>query len=167
MTTPLFNQSQFWARADAGGEGGVIFDSSIALIQGLFPPTVRYHLILGCHSINVVQTANTISLANNTNVTSPFNGYQYVPIESVEPNEDVSLEGFTSCNVRMFRGTSLARCTELRYVDPDDPHDRVLQFFRIPGEGQRERCLPDFAAAISGRSFCHARQHGGFAIALK
>ena len=41
FTIPLFNQSQFWARADAGGEGGVIFDSSIALTQGLFPPTVR------------------------------------------------------------------------------------------------------------------------------
>lgn len=28
------------ARADAGGEGGVIFDSAIAVTQGLFPPNV-------------------------------------------------------------------------------------------------------------------------------
>ncbi|KAI0768868.1 phosphoglycerate mutase-like protein [Irpex lacteus] len=80
-SSPLFNQSQFWARADAGGEGGVIFDSAIAVTQGLFPPNPR----------------NSITLANGTNVTSPFSGYQYVPIESVEPNEDVSLEGYTSC----------------------------------------------------------------------
>ena len=43
-TEPLFNQSQFQVRADAGGEGGVIFDSSVALVQGLFPPTVRRDL---------------------------------------------------------------------------------------------------------------------------
>ncbi|KAI0088497.1 phosphoglycerate mutase-like protein [Irpex rosettiformis] len=80
-TSPLFNQSQVAVRADAGGEGGVIFDSAIAVTQGLFPPNA----------------ANKIKLANGTTVTSPFDGYQYVPIESVEPNEDVSLEGFTSC----------------------------------------------------------------------
>lgn len=37
---PLFNMSQVIVRADAGGEGGVIFDSSIALLQGLFPKSV-------------------------------------------------------------------------------------------------------------------------------
>ncbi|PIL35202.1 hypothetical protein GSI_02992 [Ganoderma sinense ZZ0214-1] len=81
-TSALFQQSQVAVRADAGGEGGVIFDSAVALTQGLWPPTFR---------------ASTV-LANGTNVTSPLSGYQYIPIESVEPNEDVSLEGFTSCN---------------------------------------------------------------------
>nr|VWO95604.1 Tetrahydroxynaphthalene reductase (EC (T4HN reductase) (THNR) [Ganoderma boninense] len=81
-TSALFQQSQVVVRADAGGEGGVIFDSAVALTQGLWPPTFR---------------ASTV-LANGTNVTSPLSGYQYIPIESVEPNEDVSLEGFTSCN---------------------------------------------------------------------
>lgn len=80
-STSLFNQSQVQVRADAGGEGGVIFDSSVALLQGLWPPT---------------PLSNT-TLANGTTVTSPLGGYQYVPIESVEPNQDVSLEGFTSC----------------------------------------------------------------------
>ncbi|KAI0768869.1 phosphoglycerate mutase-like protein [Irpex lacteus] len=80
-TSPLFNQSQVQVRADAGGEGGVIFDSAIAVTQGLFPPN----------------PANSITLANGTTVTAPFGGYQYVPIESVEPNQDVSLEGYTSC----------------------------------------------------------------------
>jgi len=31
-------------------------------------------------------------------VVGPLNGYQYVPIESVEPENDISLEGWTSCN---------------------------------------------------------------------
>ncbi|KAI8971150.1 phosphoglycerate mutase-like protein [Trametes punicea] len=78
----LFDPTQVIVRADAGDEGGVIFDSAVALVQGLWPATPR---------------AST-QLANGTNVTSPLGGYQYVPIESVEPNEDVSLEGFTDCN---------------------------------------------------------------------
>ncbi|RPD56153.1 phosphoglycerate mutase-like protein [Lentinus tigrinus ALCF2SS1-7] len=81
-TGSLFAQNQVAVRADAGGEGGVIFDSAVALTQGLWPPT---------------SLANT-TLANGTTVTSPLGGYQYIPIESVEPNEDVSLEGYTSCN---------------------------------------------------------------------
>ncbi|PSS09342.1 hypothetical protein PHLCEN_2v3374 [Hermanssonia centrifuga] len=71
----LFNQSQVAARADAGGEGGVIFDSAIALLQGLFPPTPD----------------NKDTLADGKTVVAPLG------VESVEPNEDVSLEGFTSC----------------------------------------------------------------------
>ena len=52
-------------RADAGGEGGVIFDSAIALTQGLWPPTPLQSTVL----------------ANGTNVTSPLSGYQYIPSE--------------------------------------------------------------------------------------
>ncbi|EIW59547.1 phosphoglycerate mutase-like protein [Trametes versicolor FP-101664 SS1] len=81
-TSTLFQSNQVIVRADAGGEGGVIFDSAVALTQGLWP---------------VTSNANT-TLANGTTITSPLNGYQYVPIESVEPDQDVSLEGFTSCN---------------------------------------------------------------------
>lgn len=89
-STALLRQTQIAVRADAGDEGGVIFDSSVALLQGLFPPT---------------PLSNT-TLANGTTVTSPFGGYQYVPIESVESNEDVSLEGFTSCNTLNTRTTN-------------------------------------------------------------
>ncbi|KAH9845992.1 phosphoglycerate mutase-like protein [Lenzites betulinus] len=77
----LFQMNQVIVRADAGGEGGVIFDSAVALTQGLWPATPKA----------------ITQLANGTTVTSPLGGYQYIPIESVEPNEDVSLEGFTSC----------------------------------------------------------------------
>lgn len=41
LQTPLYNSEQFLARADSGDEGGVIFDSAIALVQGLYPPNVR------------------------------------------------------------------------------------------------------------------------------
>jgi hypothetical protein len=81
ISTGLFNQSQVHVRADAGGEAGVIFDSAISLVQGLWPATTNY---------------NT-TLANGTTIVGPLGGYQYVPIESVEPTNDVSLEGYTSC----------------------------------------------------------------------
>ncbi|KAA1473804.1 phosphoglycerate mutase-like protein [Dentipellis sp. KUC8613] len=77
----LFNVSQVQIRADAGDEGGVIYDSAVSLTQGLWPPSNAY---------------NT-TLANGTTVTGPMGGYQYIPIESVESSNDVSLEGFTSC----------------------------------------------------------------------
>jgi lysosomal acid phosphatase len=78
-----------------------VFDSTIALLQGLFPPT----------------PANTIELANETKVTAPLGGYQYVPgechacekcqgwlpdfaaAETVEPSNDRSLESWTDCPV--------------------------------------------------------------------
>ncbi|KAJ7126156.1 histidine phosphatase superfamily [Mycena epipterygia] len=77
----IVNQAQIHVRADAGGEGGVIYDSAVALLQGMFPATSNY----------------TTDLANGTVITGALSGYQYVPIESVEPANDVSLEGWTSC----------------------------------------------------------------------
>ncbi|TFK48705.1 phosphoglycerate mutase-like protein [Heliocybe sulcata] len=82
ISTGLFTQSQVSVSADAGGEGGVIVDSANSLVQGLFPASTSY---------------NT-TLANGTTIVGPLNGYQYVPIQTVEPDEDVSLEGWTDCN---------------------------------------------------------------------
>ena len=62
-TSALFQQNQVAVRADAGGEGGVIYDSAVALTQGLWPPTFRVSTVL----------------ANGTNVTSTLSGYQYIP----------------------------------------------------------------------------------------
>ncbi|KAJ6511981.1 histidine phosphatase superfamily [Mycena vitilis] len=81
VNTTLVDQTQIHVRADAGGELGVIYDSAVALLQGLFPANANF----------------TTDLANSTNVTGALGGYQYVPIESVEPANDVSLEGYTSC----------------------------------------------------------------------
>jgi hypothetical protein len=88
--------------AKAGGEGSVVFDSAIALLQGLFPPSAK----------------NKIKLANDTVVLAPLGGYQYVPravlfyfiwpklnyltdtgllVETVEPGNDRSMESWTDC----------------------------------------------------------------------
>ena len=65
VRTDLVNLDQVHARIKNGGEGRVVFDSTISLLQGLFPPT----------------PSNTIVLANETTITAPLGGYQYVPGE--------------------------------------------------------------------------------------
>ncbi|KAG9315539.1 histidine phosphatase superfamily [Chiua virens] len=82
MSTGLFNQSQVSISADLGGESAVVYDSCVSLTQGLWPATVD----------------NNIILANGSTITAPLDGYQYVPIDGVEPDLDVSLEGFLDCN---------------------------------------------------------------------
>jgi hypothetical protein len=81
VRTDLVNLDQVHARIKNGGEGRVVFDSTISLLQGLFPPT----------------RSNNIILANDTTVTAPLGGYQYVPAETVEPSNDRSLESWTDC----------------------------------------------------------------------
>ncbi|KAI5994646.1 hypothetical protein EDC04DRAFT_2981981 [Pisolithus marmoratus] len=81
MKTDLVNTHAVHFYAKAGGEGPVIFDSAIALLQGLFPPTPK----------------NKITLANETTIVAPLGGYQYVPIETVEPSNDHTLEPWTDC----------------------------------------------------------------------
>ncbi|KIK90471.1 hypothetical protein PAXRUDRAFT_151872 [Paxillus rubicundulus Ve08.2h10] len=82
MSTALFNQSQVYIRADLGGESGVIYDSCVSLTQGLWPVTIN----------------NNITLANGSTIVAPLGGYQSVPIDAVDPDLDVSLEGYLDCN---------------------------------------------------------------------
>lgn len=63
MRTDLVDNSEVHVRVKAGVEGTVVFDSAIALLQGLFPPNPM----------------NKIKLANETTVVAPLGGYQYVP----------------------------------------------------------------------------------------
>ncbi|KAJ6481897.1 phosphoglycerate mutase-like protein [Mycena sanguinolenta] len=81
LETDVVDIDQLIIRADAAGEGNIILESAGALLQGLYPPTTEF------------QT----TLANGTTVIGAFGGYQFVPIESVEPNLDISLNSFTSC----------------------------------------------------------------------
>ncbi|CAO1630463.1 unnamed protein product [Sympodiomycopsis kandeliae] len=67
--------------ADGGGEGGVIIESANALLQGLYPP---YN--------------DTLTLANGTTVSWDSGRAQLIPIETVEPDQDVWMEGWTECN---------------------------------------------------------------------
>lgn len=53
----------------------------MAVTQGLWPPT----------------TASNTTLANGTTIVSPFNGYQYVGVSSIDPEEDYTLEPWTEC----------------------------------------------------------------------
>ncbi|KAJ7027197.1 histidine phosphatase superfamily [Mycena alexandri] len=90
----IADTQQVKVRAKAGGEGSVVFDSAVALLQGLFPPSSR----------------NKITLANETVVTAPLGGYQYIPMETVEPGNDRSLESWTDCpafqkHVASFHGS--------------------------------------------------------------
>lgn len=82
LSAGIFNQAQASLVADGGGEAGVIYDSAIAWAQGFWPPT----------------SAQNTTLANGTTVTAPLGGYQYVPVAFIDPQEDISLEGWTSCN---------------------------------------------------------------------
>lgn len=81
MNPDIVDTNELHIHAKAGGEGPVIFDSAIALLQGLYPPNAK----------------NKITLANGTTVAAPLGGYQYVPIETVEPGNDRSLEPWTNC----------------------------------------------------------------------
>ncbi|KAG6902283.1 hypothetical protein C0995_002215 [Termitomyces sp. Mi166 len=83
IRSDLVDNSEVKARVKAGVEGSVVFDSAIALLQGLFPPNKN----------------NKIQLANDTTVVAPLGGYQYVPVETVEPGNDRSLESWTDCPV--------------------------------------------------------------------
>ncbi|KAF7798956.1 hypothetical protein EIP86_010185 [Pleurotus ostreatoroseus] len=81
ISTELVNLKEVHVRVKVGGEGSSVFDSATALLQGLFPPNPK----------------NQITLANETTITSPLGGYQYVPVETVEPSNDRSLESWTDC----------------------------------------------------------------------
>ncbi|GBE83510.1 phosphoglycerate mutase-like protein [Sparassis crispa] len=81
LNTDVVNITQLDVRADASGEGSVIVNSVQALLQGLYPPT----------------TDNNITLANGSTIIAPLGGYQYIPVDSVEEDLDISLNSFTDC----------------------------------------------------------------------
>ena len=56
----LVEEDQILIRADAGGEGGVIYDSAMSTMQGMWPSDTSYNE----------------TLANGTVVVGPLNGYQ-------------------------------------------------------------------------------------------
>ncbi|KAJ7481838.1 phosphoglycerate mutase-like protein [Mycena latifolia] len=77
----IVNIHEILVRADSSGDGTVFQQSVSAVIQGLYPPTTDYK----------------ITLANGSTIVGALGGFQYIPIESVEMNEDVSLNGLLSC----------------------------------------------------------------------
>lgn len=81
ISADLVDLKQVHVRVKIGSEGTSVFDSTTALLQGLFPPNPK----------------NRIALANDTVVVAPLGGYQYIPVETVEPYNDLSLESWTGC----------------------------------------------------------------------
>lgn len=86
MKPGIVDKQQVRFFSKAGGEGAAIFDSTMALLQGMYPPDPN----------------NRITLANETTIVAPLGGYQYVPIEVVEPFNDRSLEPWTDCMVHVY-----------------------------------------------------------------
>ena len=84
INTDLVKQSQITASAPVDT---VLQNSAIAFLQGIYPP--------------VGQTLGSNTLRNGTVVQSPLNGYQLIPLETVETgagSEDAAwLQGATSC----------------------------------------------------------------------
>ncbi|EGO01182.1 hypothetical protein SERLA73DRAFT_179284 [Serpula lacrymans var. lacrymans S7.3] len=81
ISTDVVNINQISVQADAGGGGSVILNSVQGLLQGLYPPT----------------TESNITLANGTTIVGPLGGYQYIPVDSIEPNVLPTLNSFTNC----------------------------------------------------------------------
>lgn len=81
MSTDVVDTKEVHVHVKGGGEGAVVFDSATALLQGLFPPNSR----------------NSVELANETVVMAPLGGYQYVPVETIQPASDKSLEPWVDC----------------------------------------------------------------------
>ncbi|EIW79664.1 phosphoglycerate mutase-like protein [Coniophora puteana RWD-64-598 SS2] len=80
ISTDVADINQLYIRSDAGG-GNAILNSAYSLLQGLYPGT----------------TASSITLANGTTVTAPLQGYQYIPVESVEQDLIPSLTSWMDC----------------------------------------------------------------------
>ena len=84
INTDLVKQSQITASAP---DDTVLQNSAIAFLQGIYPP--------------VGQTLGSNTLRNGTVVQTPLNGYQLIPVDTVETgagSEDAAwLQGATNC----------------------------------------------------------------------
>ncbi|KAI6021283.1 hypothetical protein EDC04DRAFT_2516441, partial [Pisolithus marmoratus] len=64
----------------------------------LFPPTPK----------------NKITLANETTIVAPLGGYQYVPIETIEPGNDHTLEPWTDCPICTYHISKVYTSSEFK-----------------------------------------------------
>jgi hypothetical protein len=104
VNNSIVQDAQVHIRADGGGERGVIYNSAVSLLQALWPPTSAYKSVQADGSV----------------AEGPLGGYQTVPIESVEPDNDVSLEGWTSCNTFNTATTTFYNSTGFKQVAADN-----------------------------------------------
>ncbi|KAJ7628745.1 phosphoglycerate mutase-like protein [Roridomyces roridus] len=81
LAPTLANIHQILLRADSSGDGTVFQQSVGAVVQGFYPPTDEYRIVL----------------ANGTVVEGALGGFQNVPMDAVDMNEDISMNGLLSC----------------------------------------------------------------------
>ncbi|KAJ7150759.1 histidine phosphatase superfamily [Mycena filopes] len=129
ISADLADNEEVKVLVKAGGEGPVVFDSAIALLQGLFPPTNR----------------NRISLANGSTVAAPLGGYQYVPLETVEPGNDRSLESWTDCPAFQQHITAFYASDEFKdRAKAAAPFFQHVKDFVFGGTANLENIIYDF-----------------------
>ncbi|KAG2357508.1 histidine phosphatase superfamily [Suillus spraguei] len=87
MKTDIVNAHEVHVHTKAGGEGSVIFDSAITV------------------------------LANETTVVAPLGGDQYVPIETIDPGNDKSLEPWIDCSAFEQHIADVYSSSEFREVE--------------------------------------------------
>ncbi|KAK0194677.1 histidine phosphatase superfamily [Armillaria mellea] len=138
LNPDLANPRQVKVRAKAGGEGDPVFDSTIALLQGLFPPTPR----------------NSIVLANESVVTAPLGGYQYVPVETVEPGNDRSLEPWTSCPAFLKRVAQIHASEEFKAKEKETATVRFFDTVKDYVFG-RERSLANITQLTYNQTYAY------------
>lgn len=95
LNTTIVQDSQIQVLADAGGEGEVIVDSANALLQGMFI-SMSCEFSLQSNLGLYPPAEESISLANGTSVT--WNRTQLLQVQTIEANDQIWLEGWTSCN---------------------------------------------------------------------
>ncbi|KAF9236147.1 histidine phosphatase superfamily [Melanogaster broomeanus] len=95
--------NQVHVHAKSGGEGAAIFDSSIALLQGMFPPT----------------PLNRLSLANGSTIASPLGGYQYVPVQMATEGGDLIFEPWIDCKAFKKHVTEVYASEEFKETTKD------------------------------------------------
>ncbi|KAH8088959.1 phosphoglycerate mutase-like protein [Cristinia sonorae] len=109
ISTDLVDLKEVHVRVKVGSEGASVFDSATAVLQGLFPPNEK----------------NRMTLANETTVVAPLGGYQYIPVETVEPVNDRSLEPWTDCPAFQERVKKIQNSDEFKKKEQD-----AQKFFR-------------------------------------
>ncbi|KZT08653.1 phosphoglycerate mutase-like protein [Laetiporus sulphureus 93-53] len=103
-STSIFNGSQVAVYADNDFPvDDVVMDSAAALVQGLWQPT----------------PLQNITLANGTTITNPLDGYQYVPINGINPDLEFYLEGSTDCTNFLSRASELYNSTLFEEVSEE------------------------------------------------
>lgn len=130
LSPTTFDGYKINSTADAGGEGSVIYDSALAFwqVRRIAPPSRRIPVadlfrrtalqLLGRSADIQLHHAqgfyppspgiSTITLANGTNITSPLDGYQYVQVNTVMPDDDIDFEPWTNCAVWANRTTEVS-----------------------------------------------------------